>query len=74
MSLQSVRNGRNMPYIKRGMRVQVYGGKFGRITGANHQMNINIRLDGEQQSRNYHPQWQIKYFDESGKVIATFKD
>lgn len=74
MSIQGVRDGRDMPFIKRGMRVQIYNGKFGRITGSNHQMNINVRLDGEKRSANYHPTWKMRYFDENNNVIAEYKD
>jgi hypothetical protein len=74
MSLQTVRDGRDMPFIKRGMRVQVYNGKFGVISSSNSQMNLNVRLDGEKQSTNYHPQWKMKYFDDKGNVIAEYKD
>lgn len=74
MLIQSFRDGRNMPFVKRGMRVEVYDGKLGRITGANRQMNLNIRIDGEKRSSNYHPQWQIKYFADDGCVIAEYKD
>ncbi|EGQ8013304.1 hypothetical protein HFM15_001573 [Vibrio cholerae] len=72
MSIQSVRDGRNLPFLKRGMRVQVDGGKFGTITGANSSMNLNVRLDGEKHSGNYHPTWQMRYFDDNGNVIAEF--
>lgn len=74
MSMDTLRKGRNMPFLKKGMRVQVHNGKFGTITGANHQMNINVRLDGEKKSGNYHPQWNIRYFDRSGKRIAEYRD
>ncbi|HBN6882667.1 TPA: hypothetical protein L3310_003248 [Vibrio cholerae] len=72
MSIQNVRDGRNLPFLKRGMRVQVDGGKFGTITGANRSMNLNVRLDGEKHSGNYHPTWKMRYFDENGNVIAEF--
>lgn len=72
MSIQNVRDGRNLPFLKRGMRVQDDGGKFGTITGANRSMNLNVRLDGEKHSGNYHPTWQMRYFDENGNVIAEF--
>ncbi|WP_050916583.1 hypothetical protein [Vibrio cholerae] len=72
MSIQSVRDGRNLPFLKRGMRVQVDGDKFGTITGANRSMNLNVRLDGEKHSSNYHPTWKMRYFDKNGNVIAEF--
>lgn len=74
VSIQTLREGRKMPYIKCGMRVQVNTGKFGKITGANHQMILDVRLDGEKHSRCYHPQWRIRYFDENSKLIAEFND
>ncbi|CAH6937840.1 conserved hypothetical protein [Vibrio chagasii] len=74
MSMQSVRDNRCLPFIKRGMRVQIHNGKLGTITSANRQMNLNVRLDGEKKSRNFHPNWQIRYFGIDGNVIAEFKD
>ncbi|MGY5718897.1 hypothetical protein ACXHQ0_16745 [Vibrio antiquarius] len=75
MSMESVRVDRGMPFLKRGMRVySTYSKQFGTITGANRSGNLNIRMDGERRSGNYHPQWQLQYFDDNGTVIAEYKD
>ncbi len=64
-----------MPFLKRGMRIQrIDTGQFGVITKANRQGNLNIRLDGERFSRNFHPQWMLRYFDSDNRVIAEYKD
>lgn len=75
MSMEDLRNHRAMPFLKRGMRVEVLtDGRKGRIASANRSMNLNIRIDGESKSRNFHPQWMLRYFDDSGKTIAEYRD
>lgn len=70
-SLDRIRQSRDLPFIKRGMRVEV-DGKPGRICSCNISDNLNIRLDGERRSRNCHPYYRVKYFDQDGKVIKDF--
>ncbi|EGR4213362.1 hypothetical protein DDN60_12535 [Vibrio cholerae] len=73
MSMQSVRDGRGMPFLKRGMRVQsISTGKYGTVTSTNSAMNLNIRIDGEKHSGNYHPKWMLRYFDSHGALIAEY--
>lgn len=77
MSIESVRKNRGLPFLKRGMRVQLnYSGKSktGVVTGANESLNINIRFDGSKRSTNCHPRWAISYFDKDGNTIACFPE
>lgn len=77
MKLSYVKEQRGMPFIKRGMRVELVASstvKAGRITGGNESGNINVRFDGESRSQNCHPKWNTRYFDNSGGVIAEFID
>ena len=53
MTLKDFRQHRNMPFVKRGMRViHTHNGKTGRIAGANPSANLNIIFDGETRSVN----------------------
>lgn len=71
-SLKDVKIMRGMPFLKRGMRVEV-DGKMGVVTSGNRSLNINVRLDGEKHSGNCHPKWQTRYFDKKGNVIADYR-
>ena len=72
MSMASVRHWRALPFLKRGMRVEV-AGKPGRITGTNGSQNLQVRFDGLKFSQNCHPTWDIVYFDKDGSVLADFR-
>lgn len=69
--LDRIRKMRDLPFIKRGMRVEV-DGRPGRICSGNNSLNLNIRLDGEKRPRNCHPYYRVKYFDRDGNVIKDF--
>ncbi|GIN08709.1 hypothetical protein J1TS1_28540 [Shouchella clausii] len=71
-SLKDVKIMRDMPFLKRGMRVEV-DGKMGVVTSGNRSLNINVRLDGEKHSGNCHPKWQTRYFDKNGNVVADYR-
>ena len=72
-SLEYIRTRRNLPFVKRGMRVCV-DGQWGRITGGNGSGNLNVRFGGENFSQNVHPWWHIQYFDKNGNLIKEFGD
>jgi len=77
MNLISVKTQRGLPFLKRGMKVELnYSGKTksGVITGGNTSGNINVRFEGNNYSENVHPRWAIKYFDKMGNVIAEFPE
>lgn len=72
ISLQNVKEKRSMPFLKRGMRVEV-NGKMGVVTSGNASLNINVRYDGNNFSQNCHPKWETRYFDAEGNVIADYR-
>lgn len=63
MSMAWVRKYYRVP-AKRGMRVRFTGGKsspeLGTITSASNG-RLNIRLDGLNHSRQFHPTWKLEY-------------
>ena len=60
-----------------GMMVEV-DGDLGTIGGMNSDANLLVRFANQLKNgkhlHNCHPTWKVKYFDESGKVIAHFDD
>ena len=73
ISLKNVKEKRGMPFLKRGMKVQsIHSGRFGVVTSGNWSGNINVRMDGDKLSGNYHPKWKMRYFDKAGNVIAEY--
>jgi hypothetical protein len=74
-TINHIRKSRNLPFIKRGMKVYShYYNRHGVICGANDSGNINIRFSGDKYSQNYHPCWQISYYDRRGNIIESFRD
>lgn len=71
-SLTYVKERRNMPFIKRGMRVEV-NGRMGKVTAGNRSGNINVLFDEIKQPANCHPQWETCFFDENGEIIADYR-
>ena len=72
-TMSQIRKQRNMPFLKRGMRVYfIYDKKWGTISGANNSGNINVKFDGDNFSRNCHPHFEMKYYDNNGKLIAIY--
>jgi hypothetical protein len=77
MNLDYVKNQRGLSFIEKGMRVELaYGStkKQGMIKGGNSQGNIDVLFDGEKKAVNCHPTWAMKYFDESGEVVAEYSE
>lgn len=63
----------DLPFLKTGMLVQYYGSSkkgptLGRITGADGPY-LQIQLEGEAHSDNYHPTYALRYFDDEGTLI-----
>lgn len=69
--LEQVRKKRNLPFLRRGMAVDV-NGRMGTLTNGNAHGNIQVRFGGEHFSRNCHPTWQTTYFQD-GNVVADYK-
>lgn len=73
MPLKIIREMRDMPFIKRGMKIEV-NGRPGRICSGNSSGNLNIRFDGEKFTRNCHPFYKTRYFGNDGQVIREYGD
>jgi hypothetical protein len=74
-SFDEVRKWRNMPWLKRLMKVEV-NGKMGKVTGT-HGLNILVKMDSPEHQAyngNNHPHWETRYFDKEGKVIADYRE
>lgn len=77
MNLNHVKNQRGLPFVKKGMRVEIItkdGSKAGKITGGNESGNIDVKFEGTKYSVNCHPKYNIRYFDNDGNVLAEFID
>lgn len=72
ISLKNVKERRSMPFLKRGMKVEV-NEKMGVVTSGNSSGNINVRFDGMKFSMNCHPKWETRYFDQDEKVLADYR-
>lgn len=72
-TLAYIKERRNMPFLKRGMSVEVNGQK-GKVTSGNRSGNINVRFEGINFSKNCHPKWETCYFDKDGNVIADYRE
>lgn len=72
ISLKNVKERRSMPFLKRGMNVEV-DGKMGVVTSGNSSGNINVRFEGVKFSVNCHPKWETRYFDKDGKTLADYR-
>lgn len=63
---------RGMPWIKRGMVVEV-SGRRGVVTSGGSLGNVNVRFDGSKRISNCHPHWETVYYDESGNIVADYR-
>lgn len=66
---------RGITFAKLGMMVEV-DGDIGTIAGMNGSANLDVvfanQLKYGKQKHNCHPMYQIKYFDNNGKVVADY--
>ncbi|MEK4761185.1 hypothetical protein MHH85_13110 [Viridibacillus sp. FSL E2-0187] len=46
---------------------------MGIVTSGNDSLNINVRYESNIFSQNCHPQWETRYFDKDGVVIADYR-
>lgn len=72
ISLKQVKERRFMPFLKRGMQVEV-NEKLGVVTAGNSSGNINVRFEDVRFSINCHPKWETRYFAKDGSVIADYR-
>lgn len=66
---------RGITFAKLGMMVEV-SGDVGTIVGMNGSANLDVQFANQlkygKHKHNCHPQYQIKYFDNGGNVVADF--
>lgn len=67
-----VREYRGIPLAEFGMKVEVCG-KLGRIVGGNSSSNLNIVFDGNWNTNNCHPHYEMVYYDNSGNIVYDFR-
>lgn len=70
MGYMYIRKAYNMPWLRRGLIVDM-NGKRGKITGA--ATYLHVRFDGQSRSVNCHPTWAMTFYDNAGAVIADYK-
>jgi hypothetical protein len=61
---------RDVPFAKIGMKVEL-DGKTGYIVGNNNDANFDVEFENGSVF-NCHPNWKMKYFDDSGQLIKEF--
>lgn len=71
MSFDYIRNHYKMPWLRRGLLVQM-DGRTGRVTVGKGPY-VGVRFSDEQHSSHIHPQWNVVYHDEDGKVLADYR-
>ncbi|HDS0956982.1 TPA: hypothetical protein QDZ28_000628 [Pseudomonas putida] len=66
---------RGIEFARLGMMVEV-DGHSGTIQGMNASANLDVRFTNQlkhgKRNHSCHPTWKVKYFDESGALIAHF--
>lgn len=66
---------RGIEFARLGMMVEV-DGDMGTIVGMNDSANLDVLFTNQlkygKHTHNCHPTWNVKYFDETGTVIAHF--
>lgn len=70
--LQYIRESRNMPWLRRGMVVDLDGRK-GKITSGGPSGHVHVLFEDRTFPCPCHPQWQMTYYAKSGEVIANYK-
>lgn len=68
---------RDIEFARIGMMVEV-DGEMGTIVGMNNGANLSVQMSNHlkhgKHAHNWHPTWNVKYFDADGKVIAHFAE
>ena len=69
MTISELREKRDMPFLKVRMRVfSTHSKRYGRVTGANASLNINVKFDGDNFTQNCHPHWMMTYYAKDGTI------
>ena len=67
---------RGIDFARLGMQVEV-AGDIGTIVGMNSSANLDVVFSNQQKygkgKSNCHPNWETRYFDENGVVIADYR-
>jgi len=73
--VEDMKRCRGMDFVRIGMMVEM-GGDIGTIAGMNSSGNLDVVFANQMKfgkgKQNCHPTWDVKYFDESGKVVAEY--
>ena len=70
--LKYVRKMRKLPFIIKGMKIEVEG-KLGVVIGGNEYGNIDVKFCGSPCIANCHPTFETVYYDEHGRVLADYR-
>ena len=70
-AMERLRYWRNMPFIKRGMRVSTPSG-MGRVTSTNGD-TVRVLLDGDKHPNLFHPWWQMVYYHHDGTISKDYR-
>lgn len=70
-NMERLRYWRNMPFIKRGMRVQTHEG-MGRVTATDGD-RVHVLLDGAKHPERYHPWWKMVYYQHDGTIAKDYR-
>jgi hypothetical protein len=73
MKLDYVKKYRNMPWIKRGMKV-IVAGEEGHVAGGHDSGNIAVKFPKRSHTANCHPWWETVYYDKQGNIIADYRE
>ncbi|HCL4132384.1 TPA: hypothetical protein N2C61_003491 [Pseudomonas aeruginosa] len=67
--------GQSLGFVRLGMEVSVSGDR-GTVVGLNSSANLDVKFANQRKhgkhAHNCHPTYETQYFDESGKLIASF--
>lgn len=70
--LEEIRASRNLPFLKRGMRLNM-AGSWGRLVGGGTSGYLRVLFDGSKRVSNCHPTWEMTFYGDFGEVIANYK-
>ena len=71
---ESILRCRGIDWAEKGMKVQLGNGEkyTGKIVGMNSSGNLKVKTENGIQ--NWHPTWNIVYFDKDKNIIRDFRD
>ena len=69
---ESILRCRGIDWAEKGMRVELGNGNCGIIVGMNRSGNLDVKTDKGVQ--NWHPTWNIVYFDNNNNIVKDFRD